>query len=75
MRTRVLAVEPDPDPAAGAPAVLRIRVCVDCGELMASTEQLAPLPDVQRRFTELARERMSDGRAVRKSLARMPAPA
>lgn len=75
MRTKLLVVEPDPEPANGEATVLRVRVCLDCGELLASREQLAPLAAVQRRLRELAGERVGDGRRLRKALASAPPPA
>ena len=75
LRTRVMEARPDPDPPAGAPTVLRVRACLDCGELLASAEVLAPTDVILRRLAELGRDRMVDGRAVRKSVARSPAVA
>lgn len=75
LRTRKTDTRIDPDPPAGAPTVLRLRVCLDCGAVLGSREQLHPADEVRRRLGELARERMGDLRAVRKALAPPPATA
>jgi len=74
LRTRVLVVVADPDPPLGDPSVLRVRACLDCGELLASAESLRPTVEIQRRLAELLRDRTADRRAVRKSLARVAVP-
>jgi hypothetical protein len=86
LQTRTLVVAPDPEPPRGDPTVLRVRLCLDCGTLLASNEQLAPLDEVRKRLTALLAERTADRRAVadrhnasrravRKALARAPVSA
>jgi hypothetical protein len=70
----VLGVEPDPEPPDGRATVLRLRECLDCGELIGSREEVIAVEVVRRRFDRLAGERMGGLRAVRKALS-APAPA
>jgi len=73
LRTRKTDTRIDPEPPDGEPTVLRLRVCLDCGAMLGSREVLIDLDEARSRITELARERMADRRAVRKSLARSAA--